>query len=120
MFDIGFTELIVIAIIALIVIGPEQLPTTIRTVTLWLSRIRRSFQQAKAEIQREIGAEEIRAQLHNEAIMQSLKESKQDLENSVADIHKSIAAQAEPAESNKNPASVSNVKKEDSNRQHRE
>ena len=88
MSDIGFSELVLVAIVALIVIGPEQLPTTIKTASLWWGRIRRSFLDAKAEIEREIGADDIRAQLHNEAIMKSLEKSKQQLQNSVSDMNK--------------------------------
>jgi sec-independent protein translocase protein TatB len=93
MSDIGFSELVLVAIVALIVIGPEQLPTTIKTVSLWLGRIRRSFQDAKAEIEREIGADDIRAQLHNEAIMKSLEKSKQQLQSSVNDMNKVMTEQ---------------------------
>ena len=41
MFDIGFPELLLISVVALLVIGPEKLPDTIRTVSLWVGRIQR-------------------------------------------------------------------------------
>ena len=80
MFDIGFLELLVIAIIGLVVMGPERLPGAVRTGALWLGRLRRSFSQIKREIEREIDADEIRQQLYNEDILQALKESKQQLD----------------------------------------
>ena len=43
MFDIGFAELIIIGIVALLVIGPERLPGAVRTASLWINRIRRGF-----------------------------------------------------------------------------
>ena len=58
MFDIGFAELLLIAIVGLLVIGPEQLPGTIRTISLWLGRLRRSFNEIKSDIEREIGITE--------------------------------------------------------------
>ena len=53
MFDIGFMELVLIAVVALIVVGPEKLPGAIRTTTLWIGRAKRSFNQVKSEIERE-------------------------------------------------------------------
>ena len=48
MLEIGFPELILIAIVGLLVIGPERLPETLRTLGLWMGRMRRSFTQVKA------------------------------------------------------------------------
>ena len=52
MFDIGFPELVLIAVVALLVIGPERLPEALRTLGLWLGRMRRSFTAVKAEIEK--------------------------------------------------------------------
>lgn len=73
MFDIGFPELVLIAVVALLVIGPERLPEALRTLGLWLGRMRRSFTAVKAEIEKEIGMDDVRRQLHNEAIMEEMK-----------------------------------------------
>jgi sec-independent protein translocase protein TatB len=73
MFDIGFPELILVSVIALLVLGPERLPEALRTMGLWLGRLRRSFTTVKAEIEREIGMDEIRRQLHNEAVLEDIK-----------------------------------------------
>ena len=70
MFDIGFTELLLVGIVALVVLGPERLPGAVRTASLWIGRIKRSFSAIKAEVEREIGADEIRRQLHNEQILE--------------------------------------------------
>ena len=83
MFDIGFAELLLIAVVGLLVIGPERLPSAIRTTSLWLGRLRRSFSSMKQEIEREIGADEIRRQLHNESVMASLNESKDKLQGNL-------------------------------------
>ena len=73
MFDIGFPELMLSAIVGLLVIGPERLPEALRTLGLWLGRMRRSFQSVKSEIEKEIGMDEVRKQLHNEAVMEEMK-----------------------------------------------
>jgi sec-independent protein translocase protein TatB len=53
MFEIGFPELILIAVVGLLVIGPERLPEALRTLGLWLGRMRRSFVAVKTEIEKE-------------------------------------------------------------------
>ena len=79
MFDIGFAELILVSIIGLLVLGPERLPGAIRTGSMWLGKIRRSFNAIRADIEREIKADEIKQDLHNNAVMESLKQAEQDL-----------------------------------------
>ena len=74
MFDIGFTELLLVGIVALVVLGPDRLPGAVRTAGLWIGRIKRSFSAIKAEVEREIGADEIRRQLHNENILELERE----------------------------------------------
>jgi sec-independent protein translocase protein TatB len=74
MFDVGFFELLVIGIIALLVLGPERLPGAIRMAGLTIGRIKRGFSDVKSQIEREIGADEIRQQLHNERVMNTLED----------------------------------------------
>ena len=76
MFDIGFAELLLIGVVGLLVVGPEQLPGAVRTVMAWLNRFRRSFDQIRTEVRRE---------LHNDEIMQKLKAESQELERQVRD-----------------------------------
>jgi len=89
MFDIGFTELLIIAIVGLLVIGPERLPDTLRTVSLWWARLKHSFVDARQELERELGTDEIKRQLHNESIMKGLR----DTQNSIYDVHNSIQSE---------------------------
>lgn len=83
MFDIGFMELVLIAVVALIVVGPEKLPGAIRTTTLWIGRAKRSFNQVKSEIEREINTDEIRRQLHNESILAGIEKAKKQADTLV-------------------------------------
>ena len=69
MFDIGFPEFFLAAVVTLLVLGPERLPAALRTLGLWVGRLRRSYYNAKTEIEREIGMDEVRRQLHNEQVM---------------------------------------------------
>ncbi|ASP37609.1 twin-arginine translocase subunit TatB [Bacterioplanes sanyensis] len=63
MFDIGFLELMVIAIIGLLVLGPERLPKAARTAGLFLGRIRRSLNNIQDDLERQIRTEELREKL---------------------------------------------------------
>ncbi|HET7764859.1 MAG TPA: Sec-independent protein translocase protein TatB [Burkholderiales bacterium] len=60
MFDVGFSELMVIAVVALIVIGPERLPRVARTMGHLFGRLQRYVNDVKADINREIELEELR------------------------------------------------------------
>ena len=89
MFDFGFSEIFLLSLVALIVLGPTRLPEVMRTCGLWLGRARRVYNNVRLEIEREVGMDEIRRQLHNEQIMSELdavqKEAnslKQDIDDS--------------------------------------
>lgn len=77
MFDIGFSEMIVVAIIALIVLGPEKLPKVARTAGHLLGRMQRYVNDVKADINREIELDELRK------LQQSMQETARSIEQSV-------------------------------------
>ena len=62
MFDIGFSELLVIAVVALVVLGPERLPKAARFAGLWVRRARNQWDSVKQELERELHADEIKRQ----------------------------------------------------------
>ena len=90
MFNIHSTEILLILIVALIVIGPEKLPTAIKTAGLWIGRFRRSFYKVKAEIERELNTDEIRRQLHNESVMAQIEDAKAKVTNVAKDTETSV------------------------------
>ena len=67
MFDVGFQELTLIGLIALIVVGPERLPRMARTLGLWMGKIRYYVSQVKSDIDREVRAQELREMLDKPA-----------------------------------------------------
>lgn len=69
MFDIGFSELLIVALVALLVIGPERLPVVARTLGLLLGRAKRSLGSIREEVEREIGMDQIRLDLRNQEIL---------------------------------------------------
>lgn len=90
MFDIGFWELTVIGVVALLVIGPERLPRVARTAGLWLGRARRFVTSVKADIDRELAAEELKKALTKQAESEGLYDI-------IEDTRKSISPDNEPS-----------------------
>ena len=60
MFDIGFWEISLIMVIALLVVGPERLPRMARTIGLWVGKGRQILNSVKADIDRELKADELK------------------------------------------------------------
>ncbi len=78
MFDVGFWELAIIAVVALMVLGPERLPRAARTAGLWIRKARQTMTTMKAEIERELDVEELKKVVDTETI-ESLEEFKQEV-----------------------------------------
>lgn len=89
MFDIGFFELLLISVVGLLVFGPEQFLDAVRVTTRWVKRIRRSFDEVRTDIQRE---------LHNDEVMRELKASANDLEKQVKDLTAPVKEQMHQVE----------------------
>lgn len=84
MFDISFTELLVVGVIALVVIGPERLPKVARTIGHLVGRAQRYVSDVKTDIQREVELDELRKlkdQMQDAA--QSVQSSLQDTESAI-------------------------------------
>lgn len=101
MFDIGFPELLIVALVLLLVVGPERLPEVLRTVGRMVGSARRSFDTLKAELEREVGADDLRRELHNARIMEDAKRLQEDLkgaEQSFKALEQSTKAELAAAE----------------------
>ena len=82
MFDIGFSELVFIGVVALIVLGPERLPKAARFAGLWMRRARAQWHSVRSEFEREMAADE-------------LKRSLQDAKDAVRETEESLRATGE-------------------------
>lgn len=89
MFDIGFSEIALIAVVALVVLGPERLPRVARTAGALLRRARNSWQEVRGEIERELAAEDIKRTLHD---TQRAADVRADVQNTAGEIENSIRA----------------------------
>ena len=88
MFDIGFWELAVIGVVALIVIGPERLPKVARTVGLWVGRMRGFVLSVKADIDHELRAEELKRIMEQQAKSTGLHEIIEETQEALDEIDK--------------------------------
>lgn len=91
MFDIGFFELLLVGIVGLVVIGPERLPDAVRTTVRWWTQIKQTLGSAREELEREVGADDIRRELHNERVLRELRESKAEMERTFKDAERKFA-----------------------------
>ncbi len=85
MFDIGFLELILIAIIGLIVLGPERLPVAARTLGRWFGKARRMTGQFTQEINRQIELEDLKNELKKQGESLDINEDVEMIQNTVQD-----------------------------------
>lgn len=99
MFDIGFSELMVVAVVALVVIGPERLPAVARTLGHLFGRLQRYVNDVKADISREIELDELKKFKNQfEEAAQSVESSVRNEVASAESTMNSIAAQASQEE----------------------
>lgn len=90
MFDIGFPELLVFALVALVVLGPRRLPEAMRTVGGWYSRMRYSVSQFRQTIEQELDANNIGASIAGEQGKEGLKDIKQSVEETIDTARQSL------------------------------
>ncbi|MHB1245900.1 MAG: Sec-independent protein translocase protein TatB [Sulfuriferula sp.] len=88
MFDIGFSELAAIGVVALIVIGPERLPKVARTAGHLLGRLQRYVSTVKSDISREMELDELKKV--GEQFKQGLEQAENKISTEIADAEKSI------------------------------
>ncbi len=90
MFDVGFGELALIALVALLVLGPERLPKAARTIGALLRRARTSWQTVRGEIERELAAEDLRKSMDE---LRRAADVRAEVDQAASELH-SAAAQA--------------------------
>ena len=107
MFDIGFWELSLIAVVALLVIGPERLPKVARTAGLWVGKARSIVNSVKADIDREIAAEELKKTLEQQAKSSGLHDIVEETRSIGEETRQSLAEAEQQQQLNDTPTSVS-------------
>lgn len=106
MFDIGFSELMVIAVVALIVIGPERLPKVARTVGHLFGRMQRYVNDVKADISREMALDDLRklqadiqdtANSLEQSVTQEVRAAETEISQIAGDAQSAVPATGETA-----------------------
>lgn len=88
MFDIGFFELLLIGVVTLLVVGPERLPKLARTAGLWMGKARSMVSQVKADIDRELAAEELKKTLSRQAQLPGMHDIIEETRSAVDELEK--------------------------------
>ena len=97
MFDVGFSEVLLIAVVALLVLGPERLPKAARFAGLWIRRARGQWDSVRNELERELAAEELkasvaRARAEAAAISRGMQQTEARLQTEVSAVQAGVAA----------------------------
>ena len=120
MFDIGFFELVLVAIVALLVLGPERLPHAVRMTGAFVGKLRRMMINVREEFEREVNMAEMQQRLKEqmeqsgldearksvEEMRQQVNEARQDVQNVIAPPPAAAAPQAESVTPADNPEAV--------------
>lgn len=106
MFDIGFWELMIIAVMGLVVLGPERLPTAIRTVRSWLTGVKKFSNSVQTELKEELRIHELHTNL-KKAEEQGLKNLSPELEESLSSLKSAAEEATRPYEKPKPSSSKS-------------
>jgi sec-independent protein translocase protein TatB len=92
MFDVGFSELIMVGLVALLVIGPERLPKVARLAGFWIGKTRSMVASVKAEIKQELQEEELRQIFKEQADLQEFHAALNETADAADSIKASLAA----------------------------
>ena len=93
MFDIGFSEIALVAVVALLVLGPERLPHVARTAGALVRRARASWQSVRSEIERELAAEDLKKTIDE---TRRAADVRADVRAAAADVEAAIRATPAP------------------------
>ena len=97
MFDLGFGELLLIALVALVVLGPERLPKAARFAGLWVRRARAQWYSVKSELERELAADELKRSL--DAARTATTDFEREVRTAVTDLDSGVREKGEAARS---------------------
>ena len=100
MFAVGFWELLLIGVVALLVVGPERLPGLARTVGLWVGKVRRFVNSVKSDIDREMRTEELKKILEKQNefrdVYDIVEETREELKASEREVQDAVSGASKP------------------------
>jgi sec-independent protein translocase protein TatB len=98
MFDVGFSELLIIAVVALLVLGPERLPKAARFAGLWVRKARAQWYSVKSEFEYEMAQEEMKKHITDveNVIKAPALELQESIQQASVELEKSVTADIQP------------------------
>ena len=93
-----------VAIIALLVLGPERMPQAIRSLATWWGKFRKGFTQIKRQMEDEIGFDQIRKQLHEEEVLEEIKAMRVEMSSLTSDVDLGLKKVADKADETTDPS----------------
>lgn len=108
MFDIGFAELLIIAVVGLVVLGPDKLPVAARTVGLWVGKAKRTISGIQSEINEELRLDEMKRQvaMQKEELDKELDEMREPFSEALGSDSPLSNSVAEPTSANSKESAV--------------
>jgi sec-independent protein translocase protein TatB len=112
MFDVGFSELLIIAVVALVVLGPERLPKAARFAGLWVRKARAQWYSVKSELELELAQDEMNKHLQSveNSIKAPMQELQHDLQQAETDIQRGFDEAVEADSAPQRDASADTAK----------
>ena len=111
MFDIGFLEMVVIGVLALLVLGPERLPKAARTAGKWIGKAKRMVSQFSSEIDKQLEIDELKAQLKEQGEELNINEEIQHFQKTAKTVLKDVKSTQANEFINKATQPISTLKK---------
>lgn len=90
MFDVGFWEILLILVLALVIIGPERLPGAARQAGFWVGKARRYIEGVRSEVESELDVSEFKRMLHNQEVQ--INELQQQLKSGMDEVKAELPA----------------------------
>jgi sec-independent protein translocase protein TatB len=108
MFDIGFAEILIVSVVALLVLGPDKLPIAVKTCGMWVGRIKRSVTAIQHEISEELRVEELRrtTAITKEELDKELSEMRKPFKAAAKDVEGAVNAAQKASTTEDEPASA--------------
>ncbi|MGR8935431.1 MAG: Sec-independent protein translocase protein TatB [Gammaproteobacteria bacterium] len=104
MFEVGFWEIVMVGLVALLVIGPERLPKAARIAGFWIGKTRGMITAVKAEIAEELHAEELRQTLKEQADLEEVRQLMDEASESVQDLNDSLGGRPSNVKNRSKPS----------------
>lgn len=100
MFDIGFSELLLVFVVTLLIVGPEKLPTVARKMGRFVGKIKRAFDQVRHDVEQELEIEAVKQQLKENAMAEEVRQIADEAKQLAGHLNETIGDDSPPERKN--------------------